>query len=153
YARELAGWLGMDESSVRQAVMRAARHGGGRGGIAGAHRNRGASASRAHSAGGHGFPAAADDAQGTIPRARGEGRPDGAAQRGASAHSTDPVTRLEGQVLEVVLQLPDHAHAAAFDTLGADTFTVPAYRAVHDAIRASGGVSAYQARYAELSAQ
>src|SRR5690625_7208342 len=34
-ARELAGWLGMDEQSVRQAVAQAGRSGGGRGGVAG----------------------------------------------------------------------------------------------------------------------
>ena len=55
----------------------------------------------------------------------------------------DPVARLERQVLEVVLQLPQHALGAGFDDLAPDTFTVPAYRGVHDAIRAAGGTLAY----------
>src|SRR5690625_3408436 len=159
YARELAGWLGMDEASVRQAVMRAARQGGGRGGVAGAQRNGGGvarsrvdhgavGAERAGraAAGGRGGLGAPDE------WATSAGGPAGG-QRGPSVQRDDPVTRLEGQVLEVVLQLPEHAHAAGFDTLGADTFTVPAYRAVHDAIRASGGVSAYMARRTELNGQ
>src|SRR5699024_1645237 len=49
----------------------------------------------------------------------------------------------ERQVLEVVLQLPQHALEAGFDDLDADTFVVPAHRAVHDVIRASGGVAAF----------
>lgn len=53
------------------------------------------------------------------------------------------MARLERQVLEVVLQLPHLAVGAGFDDLAPDTFTVPAYRGVHDAIRAAGGTSAY----------
>ncbi|QGH69533.1 DNA primase [Pseudactinotalea sp. HY158] len=63
----------------------------------------------------------------------------------------DPVVRLERQVLEVVLQLPDHAMAAGFDELAPETFTVPAHRAVLDAIRAAGGVSAYGGLVEQLS--
>src|SRR5699024_7538961 len=58
-------------------------------------------------------------------------------------YSDDPVARLERQVLEVVLQLPQHALEAGFDDLDADTFVVPAHRAVHDVTRASGGVAAF----------
>ncbi len=61
------------------------------------------------------------------------------------------MTRLERQVLEVVLQLPDEAQSGGFDDLPADIFTSPSHRAVHDAIRAAGGVSAAAAtaRWAE----
>lgn len=52
-------------------------------------------------------------------------------------------------MLEVVLQLPQHALEAGFDDLGADTFVVPAHRAVHDVIRAAGGL----ARFGELAEQ
>jgi DNA primase len=63
----------------------------------------------------------------------------------------DPVARLERQVLEVVLQLPSEARVSGFDDLPTDAFAVPAHRAVHDAIRAAGGVSAAEgtARWAE----
>jgi DNA primase len=111
YARELAGWLGMDETSVRQAVQRAGR---------------------------------SEGREERAPERRGGGE---AAREPAPVRqqpqSDDPVVRLERQVLVAVLQLPQHALAAGFDDLGADTFAVPAHRAVHDAIRAVGGVSAY----------
>ncbi|MEE6295148.1 DNA primase [Georgenia wangjunii] len=65
----------------------------------------------------------------------------------------DPVARLEREVLEVVLQLPQHALGAGFDDLAPDTFTVPAYRGVHDAIRAAGGTAAYGEALERASAQ
>ena len=84
----------------------------------------------------------------------GPGERDGAAAAAAARASAaryrdDPVARLERQVLEVVLQLPQHALEAGFDDLGADTFVVPAHRAVHDVIRAAGGL----ARFGELAEQ
>ncbi len=121
YARELAGWLGMDESSVRQAVQRAGRSDAGQ-------------------------------------EQRGAGERGGSGERGQAVTSTpqprsdDPVVRLERSVLEAVLQLPEHALAAGFDDLGADTFAVPSHRAVHDAIRAAGGVTAYGALVEQLTA-
>ncbi len=112
YARTLAGWLGMDEASVRRAVASAGRE-------------------RGDSSRGGGRPAEV--------AGRGEGL-DGA-RRDADLRS-DPVARLERQVLGVVLQLPDEALEAGFDDLGPEAFAVPAHRAVHDAIRAAGGVAA-----------
>lgn len=52
----------------------------------------------------------------------------------------DPVAQIERTALEVVLQRPDLV-AADFDELPADAFGAPAYRAVHEAIRAAGGLS------------
>ncbi|MDD9207386.1 DNA primase [Georgenia sp. 10Sc9-8] len=126
YARELAGWLGMEEVSVRRAVAAAERgrqdgpgpdRGGGRGG----YRQDGSDQARRDTGDGPG---------------RQDGRP-GAGRR------EDPVAQLEREVLKVVLQLPQHALAAGFDELAPDTFTVPAYRGVHDAIRAAGGTRAF----------
>jgi DNA primase len=54
----------------------------------------------------------------------------------------DPVARLERQVLEVALQLPAEAAREHYDELPDDAFTLPAHRAVHDAIRAAGGTAA-----------
>ncbi len=54
----------------------------------------------------------------------------------------DPVARLERDVLEVVLQLPGVAQEMGFDLLEGETFLVPTHRAVHDVIRATGGVAA-----------
>ena len=56
-------------------------------------------------------------------------------------------------MLVAVLQLPEHALEAGFDDLGAETFAVPAHRAVHDAIRAAGGVGAYGALVEQLNAR
>ncbi len=148
YARELAGWLGMDEQTVRQAVAQAARAGGGRGGVAGtasaggreaAPPSRGSQPPRGPQGGG---PAGNGSAQPAAqpPSARRSGR-------------EDPVARLERQVLEVVLQLPHLALGAGFDDLPPDTFTVPAYRGVHDAIRAAGGTRAYGAELERAVAQ
>jgi DNA primase len=49
------------------------------------------------------------------------------------------VARLERQALEVALQQPLLV-PADFDALAPDTFAVPAFRAVHEAIRAAGGM-------------
>ncbi|MFE5342501.1 DNA primase [Isoptericola sp. NPDC056578] len=59
----------------------------------------------------------------------------------AAPDPRDPVARLERQALIVVLQYPQHV-PASFDELGDDAFGVPAWRAVHDAVRAAGGVAA-----------
>ncbi|GAB2475425.1 DNA primase [Xylanimonas ulmi] len=53
----------------------------------------------------------------------------------------DPVARTERMALVAALQYPQHV-PPAFDALGEDAFGVPAWRAVHAAIRAAGGVSA-----------
>ena len=52
----------------------------------------------------------------------------------------DPVAQIERTALEVVLQRPDLV-AADFDELPSDAFGAPAYRAVHEAIRAAGGLT------------
>lgn len=119
YARLLAGWLGMERGPVDRAVAAAGR--GGRGGPSG---------------GGAG-PAAAGPGGA---EAEGPGGPTAPTGRGVARDETDPVARLERSVLEAVLQHPDLVDAAAFDALAEDTFAVPALRAVHEAVRAAGGV-------------
>ncbi|MGW8565259.1 DNA primase [Isoptericola sp. NPDC055881] len=113
YARSLARWIGIDTEDVRREVARAAS---------------------------------------APPRAR---RPDQDQRRDSAAgpeaasalpvlaapDPRDPVARLERQALIVVLQYPQHV-PASFDDLGEDAFGVPAWRAVHDAVRAAGGVAA-----------
>lgn len=129
YARELAGWLGMDEGDVLRAVGaagRAVQRGEAPGGDP---RGR----QRAHG----GYESSPPMSDPSPQAASGLARP----------RRDDPVARLERQVLEVVLQLPQYALAVGFDALAPDTFTVPAYRAVHDAIRAAGGTSAFGDRY------
>ena len=55
----------------------------------------------------------------------------------------DPVTRVERQALEAVLQHPLYVVGSGFEELDGQTFTVPTHRAVHDAIRAVGGLDAF----------
>ena len=94
YARQLAGWLGMEVEAVQRATARAGRDG---------------VTVRA--------PAA------------------------APAPSTDPVVRIERAALQCMLQIPKDVPVADADALAADAFSVPAHRAVHDAIRSAGGIA------------
>ncbi|WP_163542118.1 DNA primase [Occultella kanbiaonis] len=176
YARELAGWLGMDEASVRRDVTRTARNpppapstpgrpgvdgaAGGRGGQGGPAGGRGGQNGRdeygSSQSGRNGYGGGSSNGQRDSGGQRGQDTSGGygVSDSGFGAsHRDDPVARLERQVLEVVLQLPQFALATSFDDLGADTFVVPAHRAVHDAIRAAGGVRAFGELAGDASAR
>src|SRR5450756_470583 len=73
-----------------------------------------------------------DERSGGGARGPSRARPDG-------PDRADPVARLQRNVLEAVLQHPGMVDAAVFDALPAEAFSVPALRAVHEAIRAAGG--------------
>jgi len=130
YARMLAGWLGMELDAVRNAVSGAGRAlasgGTGGGGPEEGARRR---------------PPAQDEPMVPGPRPD-DGRGRDSRARPDAPDRTDPVARLQRTVLEAVLQHPSKVDAAVFDALGPDTFSVPALRAVHEAIRAAGGVAA-----------
>jgi DNA primase len=125
YARNLARWIGIDTEEVRREVSRAAatprpaqrRGQDGRGQDAG----RGARPD-----GG-----AAEAPEGAAPVAPVLPMPD----------LRDPVAQTERLALVAVLQYPQHV-PDTFDALGEDAFGVPAWRAVHAAVRAAGGVGA-----------
>lgn len=122
YTRMLAGWLGMDGETVRRAVGSAQQ--------AGQRTAHGTGERQARPDGEPGRHAAPSREAYPAERAPGAfSRPD----------RTDPVARLEREVLEAVLQHPGSV-PPEFDELGADAFSVPAWRAVHEAIRAAGGV-------------
>jgi DNA primase len=53
----------------------------------------------------------------------------------------DPVARVEREALECLLQVPLLVPLEVAEGLDESTFEVPAYRAVHHAIRAAGGIS------------
>jgi DNA primase len=53
----------------------------------------------------------------------------------------DPVARVEREALECLLQVPLLVPSEVAEGLDESTFEVPAYRAVHHAIRAAGGIS------------
>ncbi|MFI2101995.1 DNA primase [Isoptericola sp. NPDC019693] len=115
YSRSLARWIGIDTEDVRREVARAA----------------------------------STPSRGTRQDQRPDQRRDARAEPEAAPAPAvlsapdprDPVARLERQALVVVLQYPQHV-PATFDELGEDAFGVPAWRAVHDAVRAAGGVAA-----------
>lgn len=115
YSRSLARWIGIDTEDVRREVARAA-----------------SSPSRG-------------SRQDQRPDQHRDARPGPDAAPAtpvlAAPDPRDPVARLERQALIVVLQYPQHV-PATFDELGEDAFGVPAWRAVHDAVRAAGGVAA-----------
>ena len=55
----------------------------------------------------------------------------------------DPVSKIERQALEALVQYPMYVVGSGFEELGGEAFSVPSYRAVHDAIRAAGGLDAF----------
>jgi DNA primase len=116
YARQLAGWLGMEIEPVNQAVNQALRH------------------PPSGSSGSNSSTRREDSNRGSEPAA---------APRPAAARpdARDPVVAIERQALECLLQVPRLVPAVDADALDSDAFRVPAYRAVHDAVRAAGGMS------------
>ena len=127
YTRQLAGWLGMDEGTVRRAVLSSGRR----------------PASGRRTEGGQRRPnGGAQD---------GQERP--APVLAPRATVRDPVERVEREALGIYLQLPGLAGPAQMDELPSQTFTVPVHRRVHEAIRAAGGAASYDKRVAELSAK
>ncbi|MBD8058478.1 DNA primase [Cellulomonas sp. JH27-2] len=112
YTRLLAGWLGVEDlDTVRRAVTSAAR-----------------------------TPGRSDERRPARPDDRA-GRPGAPPQpRLTMPDRRDPVAQTERTALEVVLQLPQLV-PAEFDDLAGDAFSAPAYRAVHEAVRAAGGLA------------
>ncbi|MDI9587975.1 MAG: DNA primase [Acidobacteriota bacterium] len=123
YARQLAGWLGMENREVFDAVRRAGRAPRGQG-------------PRVPGATGFGQPNAGP--------APGVGAPNqGRAPAMRVGNEADPIMRLERQALEAIIQRPGDVLGTGFDDLDGETFTTPAYRSVHDVIRANGGIASY----------
>ncbi|WP_285726566.1 DNA primase [Psychromicrobium xiongbiense] len=133
YSQELAGWLGIaDPDQVLRAVNNAARH------------QSPASSSGSSSQGSreHGAPGSAPAANGSphdAPAAEGRSGEVPSVAPGFSAPDPrDPVARMERLGLEAVLQQPVVLTADDWRHFSAVQFVVPAYRAVHEAIRAAG---------------
>ncbi|HWJ85412.1 MAG TPA: DNA primase, partial [Cellulomonas sp.] len=130
YTRLLAGWLGIeDQDSVRRAVAGASRVTPRPDERRGPDRNDGRRA------------AARPDER--HPQDRNDGDQPDRPVRLPMPDRRDPVAQTERTALEVVLQQP-HLVPAEFDELAADAFSAPAYRAVHEAIRAAGGLAVAQ---------
>ncbi|HZU58987.1 MAG TPA: DNA primase [Actinocrinis sp.] len=128
YGRRLAGWLGIDDvqlvlSEVRRAapsVNRAAAR------ATGSRPQPSATGAAYAPTGGVSSPSAASST---------------AAAPNPFLAPTDPASRRQREALKLALQYPKLA-GGAFDGLGPEEFTSPAYAAVHAAIVAAGGASA-----------
>jgi DNA primase len=120
YARRLAGWLGLEVEEVRRSIAQAARASAARPGDRPGERPGDRQGDRA-----------AAGAGGPTPGPAAPRRPD----------PRDPVARIERETLECFLQVPHLVPAENADALGEGAFEVPAYRAVHHAVRAAGGMS------------
>ncbi|WP_029287982.1 DNA primase [Cellulomonas sp. HZM] len=111
YTRLLAGWLGMEDVEPVRRAVAQASRGG----------------------------APADRGQRRLDeRTTSDAAP--APVRMPVPDRRDPVAQVERTALEVVLQQPLLV-PEQFDELAADAFAAPAYRAVHEAIRAAGGLA------------
>ncbi|MDT0165346.1 DNA primase [Actinotalea sp. AC32] len=150
YARMLAGWLGMEAEVVQRSVTAAARSGGGPGGDRGARDGGRSGAPDGGRPGPHAGGHAGGHGGGGDPRRhptmpgpgeRPTGEPGGERRRLLAPDRADPVAKLERTALEVLLQHPAALDPATVDGLPGDTFSVPAFRAVHEAIRAAGGLA------------
>jgi DNA primase len=117
YARRLAGWVGWaDEATVVQRVRETAH-----------------------------ADTASDRAGRPSAPARAGSRNGGAPVNGADAAARpapdDPRLRLQREALKAALQVPAVA-GPAYDELPEESFTHPAYMAVHRGVRAAGGAAA-----------
>ncbi|MDQ0094768.1 DNA primase [Paeniglutamicibacter psychrophenolicus] len=124
YARELAGWLGMDMEDVNRAVGASVR------------RNR--------------MPKNAEPLHGNAGHAAQE-------QPAAPVYSRpdprDPVSRMEREALEVVLQQPAQLTPEQWQAFYDARFMAPAHAAVHDAVRAAGLAGATPSQWVEAIRQ
>ena len=78
------------------------------------------------------------------PASNGRGAaPEASAPMPARRGPEDPVSKIERQALEALVQYPMYVVGSGFEELGGEAFSVPSYRAVHDAIRAAGGLDAF----------
>jgi DNA primase len=134
YARRLAGWLGMEVEPVVRAVNQAARSAG---------RSQRAP-DAAHGGGSDRRQAAARAGE------RAAAQPGGPGGSGVQADvlgsltggdPRDPVARVEREALECLLQAPQLVPLEEADGLGDAAFEVPAFRAIHLAVKAAGGIA------------
>lgn len=140
YVKQLGGWLGVSNRDAWKAVknarswLRSQQHGMAN---PGAPAGRGSDSQASAAAGYPGRGGAETEGsmppETFIPQARLD-----------PAIDTDPVWRVERDVLVAALQFPHLAQATNFDALDPQSFTQPTLRAIFEVILASGGVGEYQ---------
>jgi len=144
YTRTVAGWLGVEVEQVASEVGRATRMAARAATAAPASTVAPASVtdSRAH---------AVDSEHGSAQSHEQEHEPgpdDGGEHGDEHAFEMprpdlrDPVVSAERQLLQAALQFPSLIDPADFGSIAPESFSAPAHRAVHEAIRAAGGIEA-----------
>ncbi|WP_299293726.1 DNA primase [uncultured Mobiluncus sp.] len=149
YVKQLSGWLGANVRDTWYAVNEAWKR-------IRAQQRAGASSDRS-SRSGPGGPGSASRGSGN---GANPGNMTGEAAAGSTqifpqtrldpAVDTDPIWRVERDVLIAALQFPGLAAQTAFDALDPQSFTQPTLRAIFEVIAAIGGVEKYQ-RLAEAA--
>lgn len=157
YARELAGWLGMDVDEVLRAVLAAGKRLASQA-REGADPKAGGRKDGRHQAASHG--GAGDNGAGhhgrggTDRETPGDARPAVPDNQPAAAAFSrpdprDPVVRMERQALEVALQQPALLDADQWQRFAGARFTAPVHAAVHAAIGAAGRSGATPSQWVE----
>jgi DNA primase len=148
YTRTVAGWLGVEVEQVASEVGRATRM-AARAATAAPAATASVTDSRAH----------AVDSEHSRDQGHEQGYEHGGEQGpeqgdGQGEHGDehafemprpdlrDPVVSAERQLLQAALQFPSLIDPADFESIVPESFSAPAHRAVHDAIRAAGGIQA-----------
>ena len=160
YTRTVAGWLGVEVEQVASEVGRATRM-AARAATAAPAKTASVTDSRANAVDsehdteqGDGHGTEQGDGRGheqgdgrgegygeQLGHERGEEGPEHAFEM-ARPDLRDPAVSAERQLLQVVLQFPSLIDRVGFESIAAESFSAPAHRAVHDAIRAAGGIEA-----------
>ncbi|MFE1523911.1 DNA primase [Schaalia turicensis] len=167
YTRNLAGWLGMDEHVVRQAVAEAGRQGRAQARAvleAASEHAPGVLAAGATQQTGVAVRSGNAPLYQAVAQTTGTVQPGGTVQGSAADAGThraatlppvsqlrDPTEKVERAALEIYLQLPAFAARAEMDNLPSHTFTHPVHHAIHTAIRAAGGTRVFAERFAQLT--
>ncbi|MBG6083872.1 DNA primase [Zhihengliuella flava] len=140
YTRELAGWLGLDMDDVNRAVAAAGKRARSGGDRTRGQRDRGSQ--QTGQASSYAGKAGYDDGAGP-----------GAEPAFELPDPRDPVTRMERESLEVVLQQPAMLTPEQWQAFYEARFLAPAHAAIHAAIRAAGASGATPSRWVEAVRQ
>jgi DNA primase len=159
YTRTVAGWLGVEVEQVANEVGRATRMATRAATATSAAATGTAAATAAAGSAGSagtgsvmGSPARQVDSEPGREQGheRGDGHGNGLGHEEGHEHAfemarpdlRDPVVSAERQLLQAALQFPSLIDPAGFEAIAPESFSAPAHRAVHDAIRAAGGIEA-----------
>ena len=136
YARELSGWLGIETDEVLRAVAAASRNDNGRG-EPGRGRGQSSTPDRPDARGSRGDSAGSRPGSGPV---SGPGSATGENHRPEAPDLPDPrepVSRMEREALEVVLQVPDLVPDGYWEHFDSAGMTYRVHQVMHDAVVAA----------------